>query len=85
MTYMLDLLLHAKIHAVQGQDQSMKSVVRYSLVCPLERISGVLVVVTGLLKSSLVESAIYMPGNTSPQVLRYNISVGNLVVHLLFS
>ena len=84
MTDILDLLLDANTTPLQGQDQSTKAVVRYSLVCHLEHICNVLVMVTVLLKPSLLASGMYyIPVNISPQVLHFNISIGILVVHLL--
>ena len=48
----------------------------YSFLCPLEQVWYVSELVTVDLKLSVLSSGKYTPGNTSPQLLHFNINIG---------
>lgn len=45
-------------------------------MCPLEQVCEVSASVAVDLKPSVLPSGTYIPGNTSPQVLHFNMSIG---------
>lgn len=55
----------------------------YSLLCPLEQMCEVSAAVAEVLNSLLLPSGTYNPGNTSPHVLHFIISIGILFSNLL--